>query len=392
LFSKSPFSKTPFSKSSGSLWVLDKFQFILGENAFVDKINPGLILADGLNFVVSDIEPAHVAFAVVDSDLITLSITPVVPIRDIGVFDTLIDLQELINSIVFSSVDSLSVDNGEFDNVFVDKINPGLLLEDEVNFIVSDVIPAHTANAVTGNDLLSMFTTSIIISNINLFVSDIIIISISDLSILDKHFFDTDSLFIGINELPIFPNVSIDNTLIELIDIRITDEIQSTIFKTSDVVKIINANINKLFTISAKISNSFIISGRVDKLVQLRGDYKLPEINQDLEMWAGEAIDIEIQGVLPEVFDSIIWRVLIAPDSTEADDIIITKSWTLGESGGGIELPDNRIKISLQFEDTQELGGNRYFHEARVWNGSDPNTIATGRLKIIPSTFIDIEV
>jgi len=131
--------------------------------------------------------------------------------------------------------------------------------------------------------------------------------------------------------------------------------------------------------------NSYTISASLDQLVQLRGDYKLPQINQNVEMWAGEAINIQIQGVLPTDFDDIKWRVLETPDSTDA---VIEKSLT----GTGLEIIDNKILIDLNFADTKDLGGNRYFHETRVWNGPDPNTIAIGRLKIIPSAFVDIEV
>jgi hypothetical protein len=79
------------------------------------------------------------------------------------------------------------------------------------------------------------------------------------------------------------------------------------------------------------------------------------------------------------------WRLLETKDATE---YVLEKSL----DGGSISIIGTDIIIDLKSADTIDVEPNRYFHELRVWKGNDPNTIAIGRLKINPSTFIDVEV
>ena len=183
-----------------------------------------------------------------------------------------------------------------------------------------------------------------------------------------------DDITIQIIEAPIEQDVS--NLLTDVITLDIDGQVHY-LFKEKDVVKIIKGNINDLTT----------LSGSIDNLIQLRGDYKLPQINQNIEMWAGEAINIHIHTSLPTTIYDIRWRVLETPEDNES--VIPEKSLL----GTGLQIINDKIVIDLQFEDTKDLGGNRYLHEVRVWSGDigdKPNTIATGRIKINPSTFVDV--
>lgn len=111
----------------------------------------------------------------------------------------------------------------------------------------------------------------------------------------------------------------------------------------------------------------------------------MAEINQNVEMWAGEDVRIFIRtsnDIILDELSQVKWRLLETPD---ADETEIEK-----ELGTGlIVLPEhNLIRINLDSEDTIELGGSRYFHEMRVWDlANRQSTIATGRVKINPSAY-----
>lgn len=179
-----------------------------------------------------------------------------------------------------------------------------------------------------------------------------------------------DSIVLGLDE--ILSDILVEYYRID--DLLLILDSFSYVFLFADKQKFIDGIIHNEFTIEGDIKNAFLI----------RGDYKLAMTNQNVEMWAGEAINIIIRADLPIEYTDIKWRLLDSRDST---DPIVEKS--LLSTPFGMEInEDGNLVVSLEYEDTYELGGERYFHELRIWQSAQPNTVATGRLRINPSTFV----
>jgi hypothetical protein len=228
---------------------------------------------------------------------------------------------------------------------------------------------------------------------VNIIVSDNLNCNIDELShemILGFEF--TDDLNIIISE---DSNLDFDLILNDTFIINIgTDKILNTSDLLQDILNIVSTIEYRSyafwvkdhsFIVKSKIDNQDVIKSKIHNVIRLRGGYQVPEINQNVEMWAGEAISLYVTGIVPEDFDNIMWRLLETKDATE---YVLEKS--LDE--GSISIVGTDIIIDLNSSDTIDVEPNRYFHELRVWSGNDPNTVAIGRLKINPSTFIDVEV
>lgn len=190
------------------------------------------------------------------------------------------------------------------------------------------------------------------------------------------HVFDvSDELTIFIYETP-FAFTMMNKQL--RINSRITDEL----FIKGNVINElnINGNINNEIFVAGNVIENYNIRGHINNMLRIRGDVRVAQIEQDLEMWAGEGVNIIIRGVSTGDYDDASWRVLA--DRTSTTPIIEKKL------GAGLIDDGNQIIVQLSYNDTFELGGGRYFHELRTWLGSAPNTASTGRLKINPSSFI----
>ncbi len=244
------------------------------------------------------------------------------------------------------------------ENAAIDK---SLIAEDSINITIVPI----TKILLPVSDSLDISVLTNTLLNTQIQPYDTLQLKLITSYLKDLNLFD--NLLVTITETPIHTASDILTDILKIV----IDEQVTYLFTELDVIRVINT----------KVDNTFIISSSIDNIKELRGDYTLPQIGQNLEMWAGEAINIHIQGVLPEDFDDLKWRVLETPDSTDA---VIEKSLT----GTGLEIIEGNIIIDLNFEDTKDLGGNRYFHETRIWNGPDPNTVATGKLKIKPSSYV----
>jgi len=114
----------------------------------------------------------------------------------------------------------------------------------------------------------------------------------------------------------------------------------------------------------------------------------MPEINQNIEMWAGEdvVIYVDMGSIDIASLDIIKWQLAETSDA-EVPEVIKTL-----DDGIEIEYAENRLKITLDSVDTINLGGNRYFQEIRVWDNVEGNqvTITTGRVKINPTTYSQV--
>lgn len=113
----------------------------------------------------------------------------------------------------------------------------------------------------------------------------------------------------------------------------------------------------------------------------------LAKTQQDFEMWEGEDIRINIKNVenIQDVnsLQSIKWKLLEQPSSP---DPLIEKS-----VDNGISVVDDMIIIIVDGDDTEGLGGGRYYHEIRIVDGDDDVvTITTGTVKINESGFVTI--
>jgi hypothetical protein len=119
----------------------------------------------------------------------------------------------------------------------------------------------------------------------------------------------------------------------------------------------------------------------------------MPEINQNIEMWAGEDVviyvtltNIDIEGLI-----KIKWQLSETADS-EIIEVAkyIDNIGRVDEDSDGITVYPltNKIKIIIDSADTIDMGGSRYFHEVRIWdNDNKQSTIMTGRIKINATTY-----
>jgi hypothetical protein len=109
------------------------------------------------------------------------------------------------------------------------------------------------------------------------------------------------------------------------------------------------------------------------------------EINQDIEIWAGEdvIIYVDMGNIDLDAINEIRWHL---SETSDADVVEVEKSL----NNGILAYPiTNRIKIELDSIDTIDLGGNRYFQEIRIWdNVGNQSTVMTGRIKINSTTHI----
>lgn len=115
----------------------------------------------------------------------------------------------------------------------------------------------------------------------------------------------------------------------------------------------------------------------------------MPEINQNIEMWAGEDVVIYVDmGSIDIPSLSIIkWQLA---ETSDAEIPEVEKDLM---NGIDIEYAENRLKVTLDSVDTINLGGNRYYQEIRVWDNVNNNqvTIALGRVKINPTTYSQVQ-
>ena len=114
----------------------------------------------------------------------------------------------------------------------------------------------------------------------------------------------------------------------------------------------------------------------------------MPEINQNIEMWAGE--DVAIYVTLNDIDLSALSRIRWHLAETSDTEI----PYVVKEIGTGITVDynANTLRIDLDSIDTMDLGGNRYYHEIRVWDYADNHqaTITIGRIKINPTTYTQV--
>lgn len=229
----------------------------------------------------------------------------------------------------------------------------------EENFTIqANLVSTDTLNiAVYDHYLRQVF------EDINIYIED-------EVKEVEYFIHANDSIVLGLDE--ILSDILVEYYRID--DLLLILDSFSYVFLFADKQKFIDGIIHNEFTIEGDIKNAFLI----------RGDYKLAMTNQNVEMWAGEAINIIIRADLPIEYTDIKWRLLDSRDST---DPIVEKS--LLSTPFGMEInEDGNLVVSLEYEDTYELGGERYFHELRIWQSAQPNTVATGRLRINPSTFV----
>ena len=111
--------------------------------------------------------------------------------------------------------------------------------------------------------------------------------------------------------------------------------------------------------------------------------------SQNISVYENTATTIEITVTDSKTGDpapmtgatAILWRVSTGPDSETS---IIEKTLAAGEiSLGNEDGTDDRIDIDLDATDTDDLGGNVYYHECRVTDASaEPFVVSAGRFEI----------
>ena len=113
-------------------------------------------------------------------------------------------------------------------------------------------------------------------------------------------------------------------------------------------------------------------------------------LNQDFEFWAGEdvIVFVVIEGLVNlSGIHKALWRLLETPDSPDG---AVEKYWCNDDVSDDLtrDFDNNRFILRLRNDDTRELGGSRYFHEFRIWDGyNNETTVLTGRIKINPTTY-----
>ncbi len=120
----------------------------------------------------------------------------------------------------------------------------------------------------------------------------------------------------------------------------------------------------------------------------------MTEVNQHIDMWAGEDAIILVHmpsNIDFDAIDKVRWKMSESLD--ENDEPEVTKWSSIEDSGGGpIDiriLPDQKMfRIVLHSRDTITKGGERFFHETRIWSLKNQQaTVSVGRIKIRPSAY-----
>ncbi len=223
----------------------------------------------------------------------------------------------------------------------------------------------------------------------NLFINIPILVSIVDDSIYNENIHIDVINQISIEELMTKIETLDSNTKVEIALEEVKIMLENLLINNFININISDQQLRSLtrrHQLIGSKNTEFYIKGSKDTEFYLEGNIEIAKKGQDFEIFEGEDIILHIHNVknLDELGDlySVQWRVLESPES---ENVLIAK-----DLDGGIELEDNHIIITLDAEDTQELGGNRYYHEVRIKQTitSGVATLTIGTLKINASGFV----